>query len=320
MPADTEPRHPIGVVSSRTGIPQDVLRAWERRYGAVTPTRTDTGRRLYSDHDLQRFRLLKLVVESGRRISDVAGLSMQELQSLAEEDRNETPAAAPAPRAGKKGALPIMDGATLLAESLRAVEGLDGNRLRQILNEAAVVMTPAALRREILVPLMRETGDRWRDGSFRISHEHLASAIVRSFLGAVSTPAKGAGGPRVVMATPVGCDHEFGALLASQCASEVGWDPIYLGTGLPAAEIAGAARGRDATAVALSVTYPESSADLHDELRLIREMLDDSVELIVGGRASESYRETLDEIGARWVPEFADLQDALETIAGKPRT
>jgi hypothetical protein len=67
MASEQEARHPIGVVSTRTGIPQDVLRAWERRYSAVTPQRTETGRRLYSDLDLLRFRLLKAAVDSGRR-------------------------------------------------------------------------------------------------------------------------------------------------------------------------------------------------------------------------------------------------------------
>ncbi len=40
-----EPRHSIAVISRRTGISQLVLRAWERRYDAVVPARTDTGRR-----------------------------------------------------------------------------------------------------------------------------------------------------------------------------------------------------------------------------------------------------------------------------------
>jgi hypothetical protein len=49
---EQKPRHPIGVVSRRTGLGQDVIRAWERRYGAVVPQRTDTGRRLYTDEDV----------------------------------------------------------------------------------------------------------------------------------------------------------------------------------------------------------------------------------------------------------------------------
>ena len=83
-----KPRHPIGVVSQRTGLPQDVLRAWERRYAAVVPQRTPTGRRLYTDLDIQRLRLLRDAVAGGRRISDVANLGVAELEALVGEDRS----------------------------------------------------------------------------------------------------------------------------------------------------------------------------------------------------------------------------------------
>jgi DNA-binding transcriptional MerR regulator len=43
-----EPVYNIGVVSRMTGIPENTLRMWERRYNFPTPTRTDGGRRLLS--------------------------------------------------------------------------------------------------------------------------------------------------------------------------------------------------------------------------------------------------------------------------------
>ena len=96
-----EPRHPIRIVSSRTGIPQDLLRAWEKRYQAVVPARSPNGRRLYSDADINKLRLLKRAVSAGRRIGDVASLTIEELNSLIEEDRvqsgPEQPAAETAP-------------------------------------------------------------------------------------------------------------------------------------------------------------------------------------------------------------------------------
>ena len=54
FPAAEQPRHPIQVVVRRTGLSADLLRAWERRYAAVEPGRTSTGRRLYSDRDIER--------------------------------------------------------------------------------------------------------------------------------------------------------------------------------------------------------------------------------------------------------------------------
>ena len=54
--------YPIRAVSKLTGIGIDTLRAWERRYGAVTPIRDDRGR-MYTDADIARLRLLGGAVE-----------------------------------------------------------------------------------------------------------------------------------------------------------------------------------------------------------------------------------------------------------------
>ena len=43
---------PIRYVSRQTGLTPHVIRAWENRYGAVTPKRTDTNRRVYSNADI----------------------------------------------------------------------------------------------------------------------------------------------------------------------------------------------------------------------------------------------------------------------------
>ena len=78
-------RHPIRVVARRTGLTPAVLRAWEKRYGVVDPTRTEGGQRLYSDEDVRRLSLLRQAVEEGRSISQVVELTTEELQGLVME-------------------------------------------------------------------------------------------------------------------------------------------------------------------------------------------------------------------------------------------
>src|SRR5580704_1762484 len=78
--------HPIGVAAERTGISPHVLRVWERRYRAIEPTRTDGGRRLYSDDDIERLRLMALATAAGRGISRVAKLPTKELTRLVRDD------------------------------------------------------------------------------------------------------------------------------------------------------------------------------------------------------------------------------------------
>jgi len=73
-------RYRIGTVSDLTGIPPHTLRAWERRYSAADPDRTQAGFRLYSEEDVGRLTLIKRLSGLGHAIGNVAGLSLPELQ------------------------------------------------------------------------------------------------------------------------------------------------------------------------------------------------------------------------------------------------
>lgn len=72
--------HTIGVVSRQTGIHPETLRVWEKRYQLVVPTRTDTGRRVYSDEDLYRLSLVKQLVDQGYPPSGLASVPVEKLK------------------------------------------------------------------------------------------------------------------------------------------------------------------------------------------------------------------------------------------------
>ena len=76
------------VVTRRTGLSADVLRAWEKRYQAVDPARSEGGQRLYSDDDVDRLALLQRVTALGRNISQVAALRADQLRRLLVEDES----------------------------------------------------------------------------------------------------------------------------------------------------------------------------------------------------------------------------------------
>jgi methanogenic corrinoid protein MtbC1 len=302
LTSNTSPRHPIGVVSSRTGLPKDLLRAWEKRYRAVVPGRGPTGRRLYSDADIEKLRLLKRVVTAGRRISDVASLPLDELRSLMREDEAET-LSQPAAAAGKGGHL---------EEALNALESLDKDRLQRALSDAAVSLSSPQLRQQVLVPLLHAVGERWREGTMRVVHEHLATAIVRSFIAGMS---RGGGAlpsaPRMIVSTPSGQRHELGALLAAGVAEEAGWDVVYLGPDLPAEEIAAAVRHYKPKAVALSVVYKNGDLQVQEEFRKLTGYVGSTVPIIVGGRAVSQLRSFFDELGVKCVEDLSEFQGEL---------
>ena len=90
-----QPGFPIGVVCRMTGIAQETLRAWERRYALVTPSRAGGRNRLYSPDDVKRISLVKALVDAGHPVGSVASLNEAQLEAL----RTATTPAAPAAKA-----------------------------------------------------------------------------------------------------------------------------------------------------------------------------------------------------------------------------
>jgi methanogenic corrinoid protein MtbC1 len=302
-------RHPIGVVSARTGLPQDLIRAWERRYQAVTPSRGATGRRLYTDEDVERLKLLKRAVAAGRRISDVANVDLAGLRALVAEDHAEGVDVHRPPRS----ATAEESAQALLQESLEALENLDRGRLERALSDAAVSLSQPHVRKHVIVPLLHSIGDRWREGTIRIVHEHMATAIVKAFLEASQTQ-KPDSVPRLIATTPAGQQHELGALMAAAAADEVGWNVIYLGPNTPAEEIAAGARQLGAKAVALSIAYRDDDHHVQEEIRQLRDYLPPDVVIFVGGRAVAALGPSIEAEGIHFVPDLTDFQERLASI------
>jgi DNA-binding transcriptional MerR regulator/methylmalonyl-CoA mutase cobalamin-binding subunit len=308
-------RHPIGVAARRTGLKPDLIRAWERRYGAVEPGRSDTRRRFYSDADIERLLLLRRVVGTGRGISQVAGLSNEELEALIQQEPQPVPAYSP-PAASSPGGDSLDDLAeAFLTRCLVAAQHLDVRGLEMQLERASVAFSRTNLIEKLLAPLMHRIGDLWHQGALRPIHEHMASAVVRSFLGGLHGAYRPeVSAPHLVVTTPARQHHELGALIAAATAAGEGWQVTYLGPELPPEEIAAAALQKGARAVALSITYPPDDPILMDDLRRLRRLLDPDTALLVGGRASAAYSHALSEIGARRIDDLASLRRELQLL------
>jgi methanogenic corrinoid protein MtbC1 len=283
---------------------------WERRYGAVEPTRTGTNRRLYSDEDIERLTLLRRATLAGESIGQIASMPTEQLRDLVRRS---------APMAPASESKMVDDSAAEyhLDRCVQAVRDFDANGLESRLLGASVAMGQQAFLEKVLEPLLDRTGQMWTDGRIKVAHEHLASAVVRSLLGSmVVTNRVNQSGPVLIATTPAGQLHEFGALMAAVTATSVGWRSIYLGPNLPAEDIAAAARDRGARAVVLSVVYPSDDPIIRLELKKLALLLGDEIRLIVGGRASDGYLDTIGEIGAARVADLSELKDRLAELRG----
>ena len=311
-------QHPIGVVTSRTRLTPELLRAWERRYGTVVPQRSETGRRLYSEADIEKLQLLKRLVDGGRRISDVAGLTLDALRELARQDRDarleDTRRFVPSASSETDSAV-----SDLLSRALLSVEELDRRGFESVLGEATVKLSPTRLREDLIVPLMNHIGEQWHAGGLRIAHEHMATVVVKSFLYAMQQKRLASeNAPRLLACTLPGFRHELGALLAASVASELGWDVTYLGPDIPAAEIAAAVHQRQASAVLVSLVFTDDASLLQRELRWLRELSGEDVILLAGGDAALAHRGLLDELGILCAASLEEFSEQLSALRRSP--
>ena len=264
--APTGPTYPLGAVVRLTGLGEHTIRAWERRYSAVTPGRTPGGTRRYSAHDVARLRLLREGIEAGHRISDLASHSDADLERLLSP-----PAEATAPEGSPLNAI------------RSAVERLDLQALDGLLSLQFVTLGPEPFARRVAAPLLCEIGERWEHAESSVASEHLLSSVTRGILGvALRAASANRSGPRVLFTTPQGELHEFGALIAAIVALSAGAAITYLGPNLPADEVVGAAHQLDADAVALGVVRLAPAAT-RKYLKELRKELPERVALWIGG-------------------------------------
>lgn len=301
------------MASRRTGLSPHVIRVWEKRYGAVVPQRTPTNRRLYSNDEIERLSLLRQATELGHSIGNIATLGTDQLREVVAGTPTAVQATKPPHKETRRE--------ELMERSLDAIGRLDTQGLENALREGCLSLGTQGLLHKLAAPLAQRMGDLWQAGEITAAQEHFASAVLRVFLGNLARPyAVSDTAPTLLVATPTGQLHELGAALVSCAAMAHGWRVTYLGVGLPAAEIAGAAVRNRARAVALSVVYPRDDTKLPGELEDLRRYLPAEIGILVGGRAASAYSSTLDQIGAIRTNGLETLYEPLDELRGPIET
>lgn len=266
---------PIRAVAKMTGVSIDTLRAWERRYGAVTPQRDDRGR-VYTDADVRRVKLLHDAVERGHAIGRIAHLSDEELTQVAGGASTIAPASMPSSGSASIEIRPIVE----------SLGRFDAAFVETELSRAAALLRAPELLKTVLVPLMTEIGQRYYDGESGIAHEHMLSACVRNVLGSLlRVHAKGGFTRTLLFATLPGEPHEFGTLGAAVLAASGGLGTLYLGPDIPADDILTVTQTIRVDAVVIGLTL--GARKTRGEIAKLAGHLTPDVELWLGGRHAE---------------------------------
>jgi methylmalonyl-CoA mutase cobalamin-binding subunit len=286
----------ISEAADRAGVSVDVMRAWERRYGVVTPERTAAGYRLYDVATINRIRAMRQLVEEGWAPSAAA---VRVRSATDEAVAEEAPRQLPPTPAGDPD--PLVD------RFVRAAAALDAASLTAVLDEMGSRASFEPMVERHLFPALRALGAAWASGAVSVAAEHAASAAVGRWLGtAFEAAAAGRTDAHpILVGLPPGARHELGALAFATACRRAGLAVRYLGADLPAAEWARASRDTDAATAVIGVP---TAADADAARAVARALRRASPGLLVayGGRGAAGIR------GATVLPEA--LTDAITAI------
>lgn len=227
-------------------MPKVTIRSWETRYNAITPARTETGHRLYSDQNLEDLKWLKIQVqENGVKISE----AVKQLHAS-----KRMPA--------EKKELPEHFGNEAYEKQIQelflAAAEMDTERFNYLLDMNFSMFHYRTVFFSIIVPLMVQIGKEWENGTLTVAHEHMISHIVEQrftqfFRVFPTSPDL----PKVMALCPSGEQHYLGLMLFTLFLRENAFPVMFIGADTPIDGLPEAALQQDVQIVCMAISDPE---------------------------------------------------------------
>ena len=239
----------IGELARRTGVSPELLRAWETRYGLLQPSRSAGGFRLYSAADEARIRRMTGLISNGVSAAEAArqALTVDELQPAIEA--------------------PIVD---QLADRLcSALDSFDGAGAHAAFDRLLASVSLDVVLADVVLPYLRDLGDRWATGRASVAQEHFASHLIRGRLLALARDWDAGNGPALLLACLPGERHDLGLIVFGLLTARRGWRVTLLGADTPIDALHAGIRKVRPTLTVLVATTPSLLTTYADDLRSI---------------------------------------------------
>ena len=260
-PARPGERWRIGVLASRSGVSETLLRAWELRYGLLSPARSASGYRLYGPEDERRIREMVAARERGVPAARAAA------EVLAAE--RSAPAGPTSHDAGQTGADAGTERRRHISEVAReelkaAMVAFDVSAMHDTIDRVLRTVSVEAAIRDVLLPFMHDVGLGWVSGDYDIADEHFATEVVRSRFAALTIGGAPSTGPLVLLACPPEENHDLALKAFEVILQRSGWRTRFLGAQTPIRSLLAAAETVDPDLVVLAATR-RAAFDSDDE-------------------------------------------------------
>ena len=210
-------QYSIKELEKLSGIKAHTIRIWEKRYGLISPSRTNTNIRLYSDHDLKKIINVAAVNNAGVKISHIAKYSESELGQMVSQYSEAVLAIAP------------------IDQLIVAMVELDEPAFEKVLSHLQLKTSFEDLVVNVIYPFLDKIGILWQTGNITPAQEHFISNLIRQkiIVAIDKLPFPGKEATKAVLYLNENEYHEIGLLFYHYLSKHQGLRSIYLGQSVP---------------------------------------------------------------------------------------
>lgn len=208
----------IRELETLSGIKAHTIRIWEKRHKIIVPKRTETNIRYYSDSDLKRIINVSLLNSNGIKISKIAGMSDEELNTEVVELTSSQ-----------------SEASLFIDQLIICMIDMQEEQFEKLLSHLTMKFGFENMITEIVYPFMEKIGVLWQTGNISPAQEHFISNLVRQkiIVAIDSLPFPQKDARKVVLFLPENELHDIGLLFYHYIIRKQGFRTYYLGQHLP---------------------------------------------------------------------------------------
>ena len=297
----------IQFVSNVTGINPHTIRAWEKRYNAITPQRDSNGRRLYTNFEINRLHLLNKLVKFGNSISDIASLPFEELKSISKhfgiDDR-------------KEEIFKVFDFDSCLKNVEMSLNFFKLDVLNHEIEKASESLGSKIFALKIVQPIMDKIRSLKEQKALSENQRQQIYVILKSHLNRklyLAYKQKNTNNKKVLIASPDCSLNEIGTMLATILFLDSGLNVDFIGTNVEAEIVGQIASQFKPDYIFLGLNYSRlfSQEQSSHYLKTVAQYITPSTQLKVG---AYDFCLTLPDSDIKCFASFDDLSTHIEGL------
>lgn len=211
-------KYSIKDLETLSGIKAHTIRIWEKRYGVITPERTDTNIRTYCDNDLKKLLNIALLNNHGLKISKISKLKDEDLHNEVEK-------------------IAIKDSSydVYIDRLIVAMVDLERPKFERLIMEGTDAMGFEDLCINVLYPFLQKIGIMWMANSINPAQEHFISNLIiqKMYVATDKLYSPEAKEKSALFFLREGELHEMGLLFYRYLMKKRNVEAVYLGQSVP---------------------------------------------------------------------------------------